>query len=212
MPPRLWDISQTLRPGLPVWPGDTPFTHAARWTLGANSPVNVSSFATTVHAGAHADAPLHYSQGGADAAALPLEPFIGLCRLIDARGCGAAIGRDFIDAIAGDLPARVLLRTYGRFPHDAWRPDFTAVEAGAIDALAARGVILIGIDSPSLDPEGSKTMDAHHAILRADMRVLEGLVLDAPPPGDYELIALPLKLAGLDASPVRAVLRALPVA
>jgi arylformamidase len=70
-------------------------------------------------------------------------------------------------------------------------------------------VVLIGVDAPSLDPQTSKTMDAHKAILAADMRVLEGLVLDDVPPGRYELIALPLKLAGLDASPVRAVLRAL---
>ena len=96
-----------------------------------------------------------------------------------------------------------------RFPHDAWRADFTAVEAGAIAILAERGVRLIGVDAPSLDPEDSKSMDAHHAVQAADMRILEGLVLDEVPPGDYELIALPLRLVGLDSSPVRAVLREL---
>jgi arylformamidase len=102
-----------------------------------------------------------------------------------------------------------LFRTYDRFPHDAWRGDFTAVSAAAIRHLAEQGVRLIGVDAPSLDPEDSKSMDAHHAVLEADMRILEGLVLDEVPPGDYELIALPLKLAGLDSSPVRAVLRTL---
>ena len=102
----------------------------------------------------------------------------------------------------------MLFRTFDRFPADHWPEHFTAVSAGAIAALAARQVMLIGIDSPSLDSETSKTMDAHLA-MPADMRILEGLVLDHVPPGDYELIALPLALVGLDASPVRAVLREL---
>jgi arylformamidase len=207
--PRLWDISQTLRPGLPVWPGDTPFSRRARWTLGEGSPVNVGSFETTVHAGAHADAPLHYHAGAASAAQVALEPYIGRCRLVDARGCGAAITAAFVEAVLPAPPERVLFRTFAHFPHDAWPPSFTAVDAQAIVYLAAHGVRLIGVDSPSLDPQDSKTMDAHLAVLTADMRVLEGLVLDEPPAGDYELIALPLKLAALDASPVRAVLREL---
>jgi arylformamidase len=207
--PRLWDISQTLRPDLPVWPGDTAFSHRARWTLGEGSPVNVGSFETTVHAGAHADAPLHYHAGGASAAQVALDPYIGPCTLVDARGCGAAITAAFVEEALPAPPERVLFRTFARFPHDAWPDAFTAVEAGAIAWLAGRGVRLIGIDSPSLDPQDSKTMDAHLAVLAVDMRVLEGLVLDDPAPGDYELIALPLKLEGLDASPVRAVLREL---
>lgn len=208
-PQRLWDISQTLRPGLPVWPGDTPFSHGRRWSQGEDSPVTVSHFATTVHAGTHADAPLHYSPQGLDAAGAPLDAYIGPCRLIDARGQGAAIGAAFIERSVIAPPPRVLFRTYERFPRDQWLADFTAIEAAAIYALAARGVRLVGLDSPSLDPQDSKTMEAHLAVLAADMRVLEGLVLDDAPPGDYELIALPLKLAGLDASPVRAVLRSL---
>ena len=206
---RLWDISQTLRPGLPVWPGDTPFSRRARWTLGEDSPVNVGSFETTVHAGAHADAPLHYHAGGASAGQVALDPYIGLCRLVDARGCGAAITGEFLEAVLPAPPERVLFRTFDHFPHDAWPSSFIAVDAQAIAYLAARGVRLIGIDSPSLDPQDSQTMDAHLAALAADMRVLEGLVLDDAPVGDYELIALPLKLAALDASPVRAVLREL---
>ncbi|MGH7022156.1 MAG: arylformamidase [Caulobacteraceae bacterium] len=206
---RLWDISQTLRPELPVWPGDTPFSAERRWTQGEGSPVTVSRFTTTVHAGAHADAPLHYSPDGASAAEVPLEPYVGRCRVVDARGQGPAIRAEFVARALSAPPPRVLFRTYERFPHDAWPDDFTAIEAEAIRALAALGVRLIGMDSPSLDPQDSKSMEAHQAVLAADMRVLEGLVLDDVPPGDYELIALPLKLAGLDASPVRAVLREL---
>ncbi len=177
--------------------------------MAEGSPVNVGAFETTVHAGAHADAPLHYQAGGPSAAEVALEAYIGPCTVVDARCCGAAITRDFVEDALPAPAERVLFRTYERFPHDAWTSDFTAVAPGAIAWLAARGVRLIGVDSPSLDPQESKTMDAHRAVLDADMRVLEGLVLDDVPPGDYELIALPLKLAGLDASPVRAVLREL---
>jgi arylformamidase len=205
--PRLWDISQTLRPGLPVWPGDTAFSQRRRWAMSDGSPVNVGSFETTVHAGAHADAPLHYRADGPSAAEVPLDAYIGPCRLVDARACGQSITRAFVDKAVREPPPRVLFRTYEAFPHDQWSSDYVCVEAAAIGHLAALGVRLIGIDSPSLDPPASKTMDAHLAVLAADMRVLEGLVLDDAPPGDYELIALPLKLAGLDASPVRAVLR-----
>lgn len=207
--PRLWDISQTLRPSLPVWPGDTPFSQGRRWTQGDESPVTVSHFTTTVHAGSHADAPLHYSPTGASAAEAPLAAYVGPCRVIDARGQGPAISAAFVTRTVLAPPPRVLFRTYDRFPLEAWTRDFTCISAEAIQALAALGVCLVGLDSPSLDPQDSKTMDAHRAVLAADMRVLEGLVLDDVPPADYELIALPLKLAGLDASPVRAVLREL---
>lgn len=205
-PPRLWDISQPLRAGLPVWPGDTAFQARRTWDMAVGSPVNVSAFEMSTHAGAHADAPLHYAADGAPSADLELEPYLGPCRLVDARDCGAVVEAAFVERL-GALPPRVLFRTYQRFPHEAWRSDFITVSAAAIALLARGGVRLIGLDSPSLDPETSKTMDAHHAVLAADMRILEGLVLDDVPPGDYELIALPLKLVGLDAAPVRAVLR-----
>ncbi len=209
--PQIWDISQVLRPGLPVWPGDTAFASAPRWTIvPGGSPVNVARFETSTHAGTHADAPLHSDAAGAAVADLNLEPYLGPCRVIDARGAGRAITADFLAPRLGQgPPPRVLLRTFDVFPHDAWVSDFTAVAAEAIDLLAARGVVLIGVDSPSLDPETSQTMDAHHAVRAQGLRILEGLVLDDVPPGDYDLIALPLKLAGLDASPVRAILRGL---
>lgn len=205
--PRLWDISQVLRPGLPVWPGDTAFSHRPRWAIGEGSPVNVAAFETTTHAGTHADAPLHYAAGGADAASVDLTPYIGRCRVVDARGAGPLVSRAFLEARLADPPPRVLLRTFDVFPRETWVSNFTAVAAETIEWLATQGVVLIGVDAPSLDPETSKTMDAHRAVLAHDLRILEGLVLDDAPPGDYELIALPLRLAGLDSSPVRAVLR-----
>lgn len=206
----LWDISQPLRADLPVWPGDTPFTARRVLTLGADGPVTVSAFAASTHAGTHADAPLHYAPDGAPADALDLEAYVGPCVLVDARGQGPRIEADFIDAAVPAGAARVLFRTYAQFPHAAWRSDFTALAPEAVRRLAARGARLVGVDAPSIDPEDSKTMDAHRAVLETGMRILEGLVLDAPPPGRYELIAPPLALVGLDAAPVRALLRTIP--
>jgi len=207
--PTIWDISQPLRPTLPVWPGDTAFDLTRTWTIGPDCPVNVARLTLSTHSGAHADAPLHYDADGAGSAELALEPYLGPCQLLDLRGCGPVVRPEHV---LSDLPAgtrRLLLRTYDAFPHETWREDFTSVAAATIEAVAAAGVALIGVDAPSLDPQASKTMDAHRAVRRHDLRILEGLVLDAVPPGRYELIALPLKLAGADASPVRAVLRSL---
>lgn len=208
-PTRLWDISQTLRRDLPVWPGDTPFSSTGVWSIADGSPINVAALTLSTHAGTHADAPLHYDTHGADCAALDLSAYIGRCRVVDARGLGDVVtAKDLADRLSSP-PPRVLLRTFDRFPHLDWPVEFTALASDAVDWLADRGVVLIGMDAPSLDPQSSKTMDAHHAVRRRDMRILEGLVLDAVPPGDYDLIALPLKLEGLDSSPVRAVLREL---
>jgi len=205
---RIWDISQPLHPGLPVWPGDTAFTQARTWQMEEGSPVNVSALTLSTHTGAHADAPLHYAQTAPDIASVTLEPYLGECLVIDARGVGPLIE-------VGDLPHlhsadRVLFRTFETFPHDHWPEDTTAIAPETIDWLAVQGVKLVGLDGPSIDPQSSKTMDAHKAVLRHDMRVLEGLVLDDVAEGRYELIALPLPIVGGDASPVRAILRELP--
>lgn len=205
---RLWDISQRLRPGLPVWPGDTAFGAQATWTM-ADTPVNVSAVTLSTHSGTHADAASHYAADGQGAGALDLHRFIGPARVIDARGAGARIETAHFAEALKDTPPRVLFRTFERFPHEAWESDFTAIAPAAIDALADAGVFLIGLDSPSLDPEQSRTMDAHKALHRRGMSVLEGLVLDDVAAGDYELIAPPLPLWEADAAPVRAVLRAL---
>jgi len=206
---RLRDISQPLRPDLPVWPGDTPLTLARTWAMGADCPVNVASLTLSTHAGTHADAPLHYEPAGAAADALPLEPYLGECLVLDLRGV-SQIRPEHLAGVALDGVERALFRTYNRFPHAAWRSDFATLAPETVAVLAAAGVLLVGVDSPSLDPEDSKVLAAHQAVAAAGLRVLEGLVLDDVPAGRYELIALPLKLVDGDASPVRAVLRDLP--
>jgi arylformamidase len=207
---RIWDITQPIRPGIPVWPGDTDYQEERVWTLGPGCPVNVSRLTLSTHTGTHADAPLHYDAAGLPIGAIALTPYLGPCRLIDvAGGDGAVQPAEVADRLAG-APPRILLRTYRRFPHDSWVSDFRALDAATIELLAAHGARLIGVDAPSLDPETSKDLLAHNAVRRSGMAILEGLVLDDVPEGDYELIALPLKLAQADAAPVRAILRELP--
>lgn len=207
--PRLWDITPTISPDLPVWPGDIHFVADATWNIDATCPVKVSRITLSTHTGAHCDAPSHYEAAGAAIDAVALDVYLGHCRVIDCIGANPVLPAH-VSAFLQDLPPRVLLRTYRRAPLGAWDPAFASVAVGTLDLLAQHGVRLIGIDTPSLDPQESKTMDAHHAVHTHRMAILEGIVLDDVAAGDYELIALPLKLAGMDASPVRAVLRALP--
>lgn len=206
------DITPPLSAATPMWPGDTPFSARRTWAIEENGAVNVSVLTMSSHAGAHADAPLHYSASGAPIDDVSLDPYLGRCLVVRIDDAAPLIGPErLMGAIRrfGPTPPRVLIRTYAKAPTLEWDSSFTAIAADAICRLAKDGVKLIGVDTPSLDPEQSKTMDAHQAILAADMRVLEGLVLDAVDEGEYELIALPLKLKGLDAAPVRAVLRTL---
>ena len=205
MTAKIWDISQRLRSGLPVWPGDTAFGHQGTWNMAEGSPVNVSALTLSTHSGTHADAPLHYAADGADIASVDLNAYLGPCLVVDARTAGALIQPGDVPPLQG--AERVLFRTYRQFPHDAWDENFTAIASDTIHWLTSEGVKLVGIDTPSLDPQNSKTMDAHHAVLAADMRILEGLVLDDVAPGRYELIALPLPIVGADAAPLRAILR-----
>jgi arylformamidase len=206
----LFDISPPIEPATPVWPGDTTVGIERVWRMEAGSPVNVARVTLSPHTGAHADAPLHYDRDGAAIGAVALDTYVGACRVVHCIGVRPVVLPEHIAAFLDDTPPRVLLRTYARAPLDAWDSAFCAVAPQTIDLLASKGVKLIGIDTPSLDPQDSKTMDAHLRIRAHRMAILEGLVLDAIAPGDYELIALPLKFTTLDASPVRAVLRPLP--
>jgi arylformamidase len=206
---RVWDISQPLRPGIPVWPGDTDYQETRTWHLDHDCPVNVSRITLSTHTGAHADAPLHYDPAGAPIGSAPLIPYLGRAQLLAVAGGDRRIEPDEIEARLVAGVRRVLLRTYDRFPHEAWRSDFATPSPALIEMLGARGMVLIGLDSPSMDPQSAKELVSHKAVARNGMAILEGLVLDDVPEGLYELIAPPLKLAGADAGPVRAVLRSL---
>ncbi|MDM0058412.1 arylformamidase [Variovorax fucosicus] len=208
--PRLWDISPPVHEGAPVFPGDTPYRQRWAASIGPGCPVNVSEITLSPHVGAHADAPLHYDADGTTVGDLDLSPFLGTCRVIHAIARGPLIEWAHIEhAVDQRLPPRVLVRTYQRAPVDRWDGALAAYAPATIERLAALGVKLVGIDTASIDPADSKTLDSHQVIRRLGLRVLENLVLDDVPEGDYELIALPLKLVSADASPVRAVLRSL---
>ena len=210
--PTLWDISPPVHPPTPVFPGDTPYRQDWVATLGPGCPVNVSSLTTTPHIGAHADAPLHYDPTGAAMGMVDLDPYLGPCRVVHALDPGPLVRWAHLAHALPDgppWPTRVLVRTYARMPVDRWDPALPGLDPAVLERLADHGVRLVGTDSASVDPADSKTLDAHQVLRRRGLRVLENLWLDEVPEGDYELIALPLKLMTADASPVRAVLRAL---
>jgi arylformamidase len=204
----LLDISPPLTPALAVWPGDTPLSREVLLDMLRGDNLTLSTLRATVHLGAHADGPNHYGRDTAGIGERPLELYVGPCQVIrvDAKR-GERIG-----AAALTTPIttpRVLFAT-GTFPDpNRFNEDFAALSPELIDALHGRGVRLVGIDTPSVDLFTSKDLPSHQAILRHDMAILEGLVLAEVSAGEYELIALPLKLTGFDASPVRAVLRTL---
>ena len=208
--PKIWDISPPINALSPVFPGDT--CYAQQWVanIAPGCPVNVSAITLSPHVGAHADAPLHYDPVGQAIGELPLDAFIGPCRVIHAIGCGPLVAWEHIEHALKDLPERVLVRVYDRMPQEAFDADLPAFAPETVARLADLGVKLIGIDSASIDPADSKPLPSHQVIRQRGLRVLENLLLDEVPEGDYELIALPLKFTTADASPVRAILREMP--
>jgi arylformamidase len=206
---KLWDISPPVDAASPVFPGDTPYQQTWAAQIAPGCPVNVSAITLSPHVGAHADAPLHYDPQGASVGQLTLAPYLGLCRVIHALGAGPLVQMAHLAHALQDLPPRVLVRTCNSFPLTQFDAELTAMAPETLQQLADLRVQLIGIDSASIDPADSKTLPSHQVIRQRGLRVLENLLLDDVPEGDYELIALPLKLMSADASPVRAVLREL---
>jgi arylformamidase len=207
-PPRkLWDISPPVDENAAVFPGDTAYSQQLHFSLSPGCPVNVNSITLSPHTGAHADAPLHYANGETSVGDLDLAPYLGPCRVIHCIDCGPLVLPQHIAHALDKLPPRVLLRTSDTASQN-WE-SFTAVAQETLGLLATKNIALIGIDTPSVDPATSQDLPSHHQLLAHGLRVLENLVLDDVPEGDYELIALPLKLTRADASPVRAVLREL---
>jgi arylformamidase len=204
---RIYDITPPITPKLGVWPGDTSPTREVLLDINRGATVTLSTLRATVHLGAHADAPSHYS---ADAPAIEersLDYYLGRCQVV--RVAAARGSRVSSNHISTPITApRVLIDTTS-FPDPYnWNKDFAALDPALVDDLHRRGVRLIGLDSPSVDPMESKDLPAHKRFLANDMAILEGLMLRNVPVGEYELIALPLPLVGFDASPVRAILRA----
>ncbi|MFC1960503.1 cyclase family protein [Chloroflexota bacterium] len=206
--PKIYDITRTVAPTLAVWPGDTPFSFEQMLTLAEGDSVNLTTLTMIAHAGTHMDAPWHTEPRLMHPADMPLEPFIGPALVVSVdREQGGITPQDLGDV---DLTGvtRVLLHTwYSTVPEDRFAQDFPYPTVALIDWLAAQGVVLLGVDLPTIDPFDSETLDGHHCLFGHGMVNLENLALDSVPDGCYELVALPLKLAGVCGSPVRAILR-----
>ena len=202
----LIDISPAIDELIAVFPGDVPFNRDASLDIDRGDHLTLSSMSGTVHLGAHADAPSHYLRGGEPIGTRPLDLYIGDCDVVHIHAGARRIMPGDLD-VDRAWSARVLFRT-DTFPDPrAWSDDFASLSPELIALLAERGVRLVGIDTPSIDPADSKALESHQMVARHDMAILEGLVLSEVPPGRYELIAPPLKLRFGDAAPVRAVLR-----
>lgn len=202
----IYDISPPITTRLAVWPGDTPLSREVLCDLKRGDSVTLSTLHATVHLGAHADAPSHYAIDAPGIDELPLDLFIGPCQVIRVNVPNATRVTPDMLHVAVQAP-RVLLAT-GTFPDpEHFNHDFAALSPELVTWLHERGVKLVGLDTPSVDLFDSKELPSHQMFFRCGMVNLEGLRLADVPPGIYELIALPLKLVGFDASPVRAILR-----
>jgi len=208
-PPRLYDISPLVDERIAVWPGDTPYSARDLLRMENGAPVHLSSLTLSCHTGAHADAPGHYAEGGQGIDAVPLERYLGPCLLVDVRPEDHAVRPADLDGVDLTGAERLLLRTGTIKDRTVFPEPLTCLTVELVEHLAAARIVLVGLDSPSVDPFDSKDLPAHKALGRHGIANLENLALEGVPPGRYELIALPLRLRGRDASPVRAVLRPL---
>ena len=206
----LYDISVTLAATTPAWPGDTPFSCGWAWDMSKGASVNVSQWVTSPHVGTHADAPLHVLRDGAGADALPLSAFVGAASVVDVAHFGGPISLDGLRA-AGWRPGtvRLVLRTHRTTARGEFPAFWPSLEPEAARALVADGLRLLAVDCPSVDDRESKDLAVHHAVFGGGAYVLENLDLRGVIPGDYELLAFPLKVDCCDAAPVRAFVRRL---
>ncbi|MFC4077830.1 arylformamidase [Salinithrix halophila] len=201
------DISQPLREGMAVWPGDTPFSYQSVLTKAQSGSVNVGSLTMSAHSGTHVDAPFHFDNQGKGILELDLDPYVGPARVVSLPPGTESIGPASLEKEELAGVERLLLRTGVWTDRCTFPERIPPVEPELALWLAERGIRLLGLDLPSVDPLDSKELPAHHALARHGVHILEGAVLDDVEPGNYELYAFPLPLKGADGSPVRAVLR-----
>ncbi len=203
---RILDISPLISADTPVWPGDVSLTQTWQCRIADGSNIDLSSVQTTVHIGAHADAPSHFHKDGATIDEVDLDAYCGLCQVIEIP-THAAITWAAVESKLKSNIERVLFKTSSFVHNKPFNEVFAYFDPALIHALGVRGVKLIGIDTPSVDVFDSKDLLAHQELYRWSIRNLEGLDLSQVTEGEYELIALPLRLKGFDGSPVRAILR-----
>jgi arylformamidase len=202
---RIYDVTQPVSTATAVWPGDQPF--GLDWTmrLDRGDSVNVAALTLSVHTGTHVDAAFHVQSSGTRAADLSLEQFIGRAVVVDARDV-TPLDERVLERFDANATERVLFRTRSAVDEREFPREYRWPSEELARRLVAAGVRLVGTDAPSMDAFDSKTLDTHHVFAEAGVAILENLVLTSVPPGEYTLIALPLKLTDADGSPVRAVL------
>lgn len=202
---KIYDISPLISPNIAVWPGDIGFKRMLGLSFEKGENIELSSMQTTVHLGAHADAPSHYVESGIGIDCVELSHYLGLCQVIHVSG-EPLVSINSVREKINEGIERVLIKTDSYPDPNKFNEDFAAFDSATINFLADFGVKLIGIDTPSMDPFSSKELPSHKALTQNNISNLEGLVLRDIEEGLYTLIALPLKLRNFDASPVRAVL------
>lgn len=203
---KLYDITRTVTPRMAPWPGDTPYSHRWIMRMDAGDAVNVSTLTMSAHTGTHVDAPYHYAEEGMKLAEMRLDIYIGPATVIEINTRGEILPEHF-DGVPLAQIERLLIKTPASLrSDDVWWDEFAWLSPAAAELLGRHGLRLFGTDAPSVDPVDSKTMDAHRMLYRHHVAILENALLAPVPPGEYELIALPLKTP-TDGSPVRAVLR-----
>jgi len=205
--PKFYDITPKVSERLAVFPGDQKFERKVAMSWPKGDHLELSAILSTLHLGAHADAPSHYHREGQDIAARSVGYYMGKAQVIRVEGLSA--GKRVQVADLGNQPIqapRVLFWTGSFVNPERWNGNFNSLSPELLDYLSHQGVRLVGLDTPSVDPADDKVLPAHHTLYKNDMAVLEGLTLEEVPSGVYTLVALPLRLEGAEASPVRAVL------
>lgn len=204
---RLYDVTMTLTHSMPTYPGEPgpALTPVKRMSKG--DPANVSSLSIGLHTGTHVDAPGHFIEGASGVEALPLEALCGPARIVRIDD-PEAVRPDALEKAELNGVTRVLFQTRNRalISDPTFRKDFVYITPEAAEGLVARGVRLVGIDYLSVEAFDAPSPRTHLILLEAGVVVLEGLDLSLPPPGDYDLWCLPLKVAGADGAPARVVL------
>ncbi len=200
------DISQPLTATIAVWPGDTAFRYTVSCTKEESGSVNIGKLTMSTHTGTHIDAPFHFNNNGLRVLDLNISVYVGKARVIDVSAY-ESIGREQLVSFELEGVKRLLLKTKSSSNPAIFPEKISFLREDAAPFLQAKGVVLIGVDVPSVDPLDSKELPVHHALFHHGVHILENIVLSQVEEGDYELIALPLALAEADGSPVRAIIK-----